>query len=126
MELAQPHIAADGGARPAGASPHDDPVRYRKRLAAQLSKHRLGNVVIAAPVGSPFGVCELIQVVAAIALGKIGRHLIDRCRILHQLALTAVELDQLAFLTNGRGRHHGHERQLEQPREVGLADRRRP
>ena len=37
-----------------------------KRLAAQLIKHRLGNVVVAAPVGGPFGVGELVEVVPAL------------------------------------------------------------
>src|SRR4029453_4691933 len=124
--LLQPRIASDGGTRAAGAGPDDHPARYRKRLLAQLPKHRFGNVVIAAPVGGPRGVGELVGVMAAAAGCEISRPLIDGCRILDQVAAPAIELDQFDLLLYGRGRHHSHERQVEQPRKVNLPDCRRP
>ena len=120
--LLQAGVAANGGAGAAGASSDDDPGRYGKRLAAQLIKYRLGDVVVAPPVGGPFGVSELVEVVPAAARRKISRDLVDRCRILDERALPTVELDQLDLLLYGRCRHHSHERHIDQPGEIGLAD----
>jgi len=124
--LVQPHIATDGRTRSTGARPDDHPGRYRKRFTVQLREHRLGNVVIAAPIGGSLGVGELIEVVPAAGGCKISGDLIDRGRIVNQLALATVELDELALLAYGRGWHDGHERQVEQSGEVGLADCGRP
>ena len=75
--LLQPHVAADGRAGPAGAGTDDDPGRHWERLATQLGEHRLGDVVVAAPVGCPFGIGELVQVVPTGAGRQIRSHLID-------------------------------------------------
>src|SRR4029453_1124500 len=109
--LLQPRIASDGGTRTTGASPDHYPVWYGELLPAQLRKHRLGDVFVATPVGGPFGIGELVEVVPAAPGCQIGRHMVDRRRILDQVAASAVELDQLAFFAYGRGRHHSHERQ---------------
>ena len=61
------HVAADGGQRAAGAGAGDDPGRAGMRLAPHLQVDALGDVVVGAPVGGPFGVGELVHVVAASA-----------------------------------------------------------
>ena len=121
----QPQVAPDRGAGAAGARPDDHPGRQRMRLAAQLGEHRLGDVVVAAPVGGPLGVGELVEEVAAAALGQLLGDGVDLARVVDEVAAAAVELDQRALLLHRRGGHDGDEVQPEQPGEVGLADRRR-
>ena len=96
------------------------------RSSASWLEDRLGDVVVAPPVGGPLGVGELVQVVPAALGGEPARLLVDVGRVLDEVAAAAVELDQRDLLGAGRRRHDGHERQAEHPGEVGLADRRRP
>ena len=53
---------------PPGARADDDPLRQRMPLEGELLEDRLGDVVVAPPVGGPLGEGELVQVVPA-ALG---------------------------------------------------------
>src|SRR5699024_8421545 len=57
-------IAADGRRGTAGTRPHHDPFRVGVAFHGQLFEDRHGDVVVAAPVGGPFGVGELVHVVA--------------------------------------------------------------
>jgi hypothetical protein len=65
VELAVAQVAADRGRRAAGAGADDDPGGHRVPLEGQLLEDRLGDVVVAAPVGRALGVRELVEVVAA-------------------------------------------------------------
>ena len=58
-------VAADRGGGAAGAGADHDPRRHRVPLQGELREDRLGDVVVAAPVGGPLGVGELVHVVAA-------------------------------------------------------------
>src|SRR5680860_586452 len=81
---------------------------------------------LAAETGGPLGVGELVHVVAT-GLGRQPFGLVvDRARILDQVATTAVELDQLDLLPRRAGWHHRDERETEQPGEVRLGHRGRP
>ncbi|COX96027.1 Uncharacterised protein [Mycobacterium tuberculosis] len=71
-------VAADRRAGSAGARTHDDPFRGGVLLFAHLHVDRLGDVVVAAPVGCALRVGELVQIVAAGFLGdalRLGVHL---------------------------------------------------
>ena len=79
-------ITADRRAGAAGARADHDPVRDRKLLFVHLLEDRLGDVVVAAPVGGPLGVGELVEVVPAGLLGEtfgLGVHL---RRLGHEMA----------------------------------------
>src|SRR5699024_5053472 len=87
-------IAADGRRGTAGTRPHHDPFRAGMAFHGQLFEDRHGDVVVAAPVGGPFGVGELVHVVAA-GLGRqtfgLGVH---RRGCVHEVASPAVALDE--------------------------------
>ena len=97
------------------------------RSSASWLEDRLGDVVVAPPVGGPLGVGELVEVVAAATRRRAGGPR-RRCPgvVLDEVAAAAVELDQRDLLGAGRRRHDRDERQPEHAGEVGLADRRRP
>ena len=118
-------VAADRRARPAGSRPDDDPGGDGMPLQRHLAEDRLGDVVVAAPVGRALGERELVEEVAA-AHGRQSLGLVvDGRRILDQVARSALRLDQRDLLRARGGRHHGDERQAEKAREVGLGDRGR-
>ncbi|SLG99966.1 Uncharacterised protein [Mycobacteroides abscessus subsp. abscessus] len=119
-------VAADGGAGSAGARAHHDPFRHRMGLQPQLVVDALGDVVVAAPVGGPFGVGELVHVVPA-ALGRQARGLgVHLRRASHEVTAAALGLDQRDLLRRGIRRHHRDEIESEQLGEIRLAHRRRP
>ena len=94
-------------------------------LAAHLLEDQFGDVVVAAPVGRPLGIGELVDVDAA----QLGRERlgggIDPATVSNQVAGAVLALDLGDLLRRGRGRHHGMEGQAEQAGEVGFRDRRR-
>jgi hypothetical protein len=96
------------------------------RLQLQLLEDRLGDVVVAPPVGGALGVGELVEVVPAAPVGQalgLGVHV---RAVLHEVAARPVPLDERHLLRAGRARHDRHERHPDQPREVRLGHRRRP
>ncbi len=60
------------------------------RLFAHLLEDRLGDVVVAAPVGRALGVGELIQVVPAGLLGQPLRFGVHLRRLGHEMATAAL------------------------------------
>src|SRR6516225_9574559 len=121
-----PQIPADGCAGSAGPRADDDPPWDGKALQAHLFDDRFSDVVVTAPVGGPFGEGELIHVVAVRGLGEPDRLVVYGGRIVDEMAAATLPFDQCDLLATRRPRHHCHERKLEQPREVGLADRGGP
>ena len=85
--LPVPDVAADRGRRAAGAGAHHHPGRDRVRpRAASAVKIDLGDVVVAAPVGRPLGVGELVHVVA-VALGREAMGFrVDVVRVVDEVA----------------------------------------
>ncbi len=55
-----------------------------------LLEDRLGDVVVAAPVGGPLGVGELVQIVSAGLLGQPLRLGVDLRRFRHEMATAAL------------------------------------
>src|SRR5262249_5396456 len=83
-------VAADGGAGSSGAGTHHDPLRNPVLLLAHLRVDRLGDVVVAAPVGGSLGVGELTQVVpAALPCDTFGLG-VYLARLLHEMATPAL------------------------------------
>ena len=76
-EAAVAQVPADRRARAAGARADHDPLGHRVRLGGQLLEDRLGDVVVAAPVGGALGVGELVEVVAAQLVGQASRDVVD-------------------------------------------------
>ena len=124
-QAAVAQVPADRRARAAGARADHDPLGHGVRLGDQLLEDRLGDVVVAAPVGGALGVGELVEVVPAQLVGEAAGDLVDGACGSHQLAAAAFALDQGELVGAGRAGDHRHERQPEQPGEVRLADRRR-
>ena len=94
------------------------------RLALHLGEDRLGDVVVASPVGGALGVGELVHVVAAPLAGQPPRLSVDVVRVVDEMAMAAVELDGRDLLRRSGRRHHRDERQSEEAREIGLRHRR--
>ena len=109
----------------AGAGPSHDPGRHRVRLLAQLAEDRLGDVVVAPPVGSPLGIGELVHVVAPEIGGLVGALRIDLLGGGDEMGLAPVEFDLRHLLGRGGPGHHRDEPQAQQPGEIGLGHRRR-
>src|SRR3546814_11060355 len=63
LDVAQ--VAADRGRGAAGAGTAHDPRRLGEALLPQLADDRLGDVVVAAPVGGAFGQAELLEAAGA-------------------------------------------------------------
>ena len=116
--------AADRRRGAAGARADHDPARDRVGLPAHLLEDRLGDVVVASPVGGALGVGELVHVVAAHVLGQLLRDGIHGRPVIHQVTAAALGLDERDLVGGGGGRHDRHEGQPEQAREVRLRDRR--
>jgi hypothetical protein len=70
-------------------APDDDPVRHRVRFQRQLLEDRLGDVVVAPPVGGPLGVAELVQVVPAALVGQPVRLDVHLARVVDHVATAA-------------------------------------
>src|SRR5699024_514544 len=100
--------------------PHHDPFRVGVAFHGQLYYVRHGDVVVAAPVGVPFGVGELVHVVAA-GLGRqtfgLGVH---RRGCVHEVASSAVALDECDLLRTRLPGNDGDEVQPQELGEVGL------
>src|SRR5256885_7609936 len=73
------------------------------------------------PVGGALGIGELVHVVAAGLRGHGACLVVDLACAVHEMAAAAVELDQRNLLGRGATRHHGHEGQAQQAREIRLA-----
>ena len=123
--MAEARVAADRCARPAGPGSHNDPRRNGVSLHRHLVEDRLGDVVVAPPVGRTLRVGELIEEIATGFVRKPTRLVVHRCRVVNEMARPSVRLDQRNLLGAGRRRHDGDVRQLQEPREVRLGDRRR-
>ena len=101
---------AGGSGRSGRWSPTCRRCRRRRRssvgtgmpLQRQLLEDRLGDVVVAAPVGGPLGVGELVEVVPAGLVGQPPRLVVDRRRVVDQVAAAALELDQRDLLRRRR------------------------
>src|SRR5215472_13585357 len=93
-----PQIPADGCAGSAGPRAHDDPTWDGKALQAHLLEDRFSDVVVAPPVGGPFGEGELIHVVAARGLGKPDRLVVYGGRIVDEMAAATLPFDQCDLL----------------------------
>ena len=119
-------VASDRRAGAAGAGADHDPGRHRVRLQRHLREDRLGDVVVAAPVGGALGIGELVEIVAAALAGQPRGLGVHRRRVVDEVAAAALVFDQRDLARAGGAWHHGHEAQAEQPREVGLADRGGP
>jgi hypothetical protein len=115
-----PDVTPDGGRGSTGAGAAYHPTRHRLWLCRHLMEDRFGDVVVAAPVGGPLGIGELIHVVAAHGGGELGADPVDRARIIDEMAAPAIEADQRHLLRRGRTRHDRDERQAEQFCEIRL------
>ena len=91
----------------------------------QLRKQALGDIVITAPVGGPFGKGELVHIMAAGFTGDPFGLVID-LRSGHGAGLAAIKGNLVDLLLGGPFRHHGNEAQAEQLGEIGFGNRRRP
>src|SRR5690606_30046355 len=123
LQAAVTQVAADRGRGPAGAGTTDDPRRIRVRFGRELADDRLGDVVVAAPVGGALGLPELVQVAGA-AFGMPGGARVDLARVVDQVDLAAQYLDVGDLAWRGRARHHRGELQPQHAREPGLGDGR--
>ena len=92
------------------------------RLFRHLGEDAFGDVVVAAPVGRAFGIHELIHEIAALRPRKVHGGVVHLGRAVDEMALAAIELDQLDLAARRRFRHHRDERQPQHPREIGLRD----
>ena len=117
--------AADRGRGPAGAGAARPPKRARGALQPHLGEDRFGDVVVAAPVRRPLGIGELVEVVAAglggepPALGVDPRGSSTKWQRPPWNSILATLSAEVA------ARHHRHERQAQQPGEIGLGNRGR-
>src|SRR5262249_55179683 len=103
-----------------GACADDDPGRYRVPLQLHLVEDRLGDVVVAAPVGGAFSERELVEVVAGALVGETAGLVVDGGGVVDQVAGASLGLDQGDLLLTGGGGHDRDERQPQEPGEVGL------
>ncbi len=124
-QVAIADVAPDRRRGAAGAGTHHHPFGNRLGLGLHLLEDALGDVVVAAPVGRPFGIGELVQVVAAALVRQV---VCDRRRspgVVDEMARAAEALDRVDLLRAGRARHDRDEGQAQQPREIGLRHRGR-
>ena len=91
-------------------------------LIGHLRKDGLGNVIVAAPIGSPLSVRELVYVMASKFARETRAFSVHRGGALDEVALTSITRD-LCHLLGCRGaRHDRDETQPEHPREVGFGN----
>ena len=122
VQPAVAQVASDRRRRAAGACAANDPRRPGMGLARQLDEDRLGDVVVAAPVGRAFGQTELVEM-AGPARGMFGRARLRVGGILDQIAVPAERAHVADLARRGAHGHHRGEAQAEQAREPGLRDR---
>ena len=91
-------------------APDHDPGRHGMLLLRHLLEDRLGDVVVAAPVGGALGIRELVHVVAAELArpGAAPRHTFRRA--VDEMAFAAIEGDLRDLFGRGRARHHREKR----------------
>jgi len=90
------------------------------RLAAHLLEDGFRDVVVAAPVGGPLRVGELVHVVAvALARQPLGLG-VQLGGIADEVAAAAIELDLRDLGGRRAARHHRDEGQAQKAREIGL------
>ena len=123
--LAITHITTEGRRGAAGTRAGNQPARFRMPLEPQLLENRLGDVVVRPPVSGPLGVGELVHEMTTALPGQALGLRVNLRRVLHQMALAAVEGDLRDLFLGSGGRHHRDKRQAQQPCEVGFGDRRR-
>ena len=92
------------------------------RSNSQLLVDGFGDVVVPAPVRGALRVGELVHVVAAGLDRERGGLLVHPPRVVHEVALPAVELDQAALLRARGAGHDRDERHADELGEVGLGD----
>ncbi len=92
-----------------------------KAFQPHLREQALGNVVVAAPVGRPLGIGELVHVMAAGFVGDAARLVIDFGG-LNEAHLAAEKLDGLDLLARRRTRGDGDEGQVQQTGEIGFGN----
>ena len=73
-------------------------------LTAHLLENRFSNIVVGPPVSRALGVGELIHEVAAGLEGQTHGIFMDSRRVIHQMALTTVEIDRANFVRRGQSR----------------------
>jgi len=93
------------------------------RLESHLGERRFGDVVVAAPVGGPLGVGELVEEMPIQLARQPGRDVGDGGRVVDEVAAAAFALDERDLGRGGGARHDGDKRHSDQPREVGLGHR---
>jgi hypothetical protein len=93
------------------------------RFEGHLGERRLGDVVVAPPVGGALGVGELVEEVPLQLVRQPGRDLRDGRRVIDEVAAAALALDERDLGRAGRAPHNGDKRHPDQPREVGLGHR---
>ncbi|MNN21823.1 hypothetical protein D3C81_1351580 [compost metagenome] len=116
-------IAAQGRRGATGTGTHYDMLGYRERFAFHLAEDAVGDVVVAAPVGGPFSVGELIHIVAVQLFRQLLGDGINLRRMVDEVTTPAVERDLLNLAACGTGRHDGNKRQANQPGEVSFGYR---
>ena len=96
------------------------------RSWASWLEDRLGDVVVAAPVGGPLGVGELVEVVPAGLVGEPPRLVVDRAPGRRRGGSGRPGTRSASIFSGDVDRrHHRDERQAEQPGEVRLGHRGR-
>ena len=94
-------------------------------LRRHLREDALGDVVVAAPIGRPLGIGELVEIMTT----RLGRqamgYVIDGARIVDRVDFAAVETDRIELGRGGRGGHDRDEAQPQHLGEIRLAHRRR-
>ena len=121
---AEADVAPDRGRGPSGAGADDDPGRHGMAFQRHLLEDRLGDVVVAPPVGGPLGVRELIDVQTTALRREPRRFGVDGRGVGDDVAPTSLLLDQGQLLRRDGRRDDGDEGQVEHASEVRLADRR--
>ena len=96
------------------------PTTTRMGFAFELVKDAFGDVVIAAPVGSPFGKGELIHVVTVKFTGQTLGLFVNLATVINQMTFAAIKGDLIDLLLRGRFRHHGNEAQAKQTGKIGF------
>ena len=109
-----------GGA--AGAGAHHNPLRHGMILQGQLAEDGFGNVVVAAPVGGPLGVGELVHVVTAVLRGDLCGRRIHLVGVVHKVAGPPNCSISAIFSGAGGPRHDGNKRQVQQLGKVRFGD----
>src|SRR4051812_10990427 len=108
VKIAVTNIAADGGGSAAGPGPDHNPAGYRVSLVLHLLVDSFSNIVVAAPVRGPFGISELVHIVAPVFFSRALSLGIALGRIFEKMAFPAVDFDLANFGAGSAARHYGN------------------